>query len=91
MAAPQENTGKNRLARETSPYLQQHAHNPVDWYPWGPEAFDAARASGYRAICLDTLASMHDAQKLYRALGFSDIAPYYQTPIAGTVFMNLQL
>jgi uncharacterized protein YyaL (SSP411 family) len=33
----------NRLARETSPYLLQHAHNPVDWYPWGPEAFDLAR------------------------------------------------
>jgi hypothetical protein len=34
----------NRLLGETSPYLQQHAHNPVDWYPWGEEAFAAARA-----------------------------------------------
>jgi len=34
----------NRLARETSPYLLLHAHNPVDWYPWGPEAFSRARA-----------------------------------------------
>jgi hypothetical protein len=33
----------NRLATETSPYLLQHAHNPVDWYPWGGEAFDRAR------------------------------------------------
>jgi uncharacterized protein YyaL (SSP411 family) len=33
----------NRLARETSPYLLQHAHNPVDWYPWGEEAFTKAR------------------------------------------------
>jgi len=33
----------NRLARETSPYLLQHAHNPVDWYPWGQEAFEKAR------------------------------------------------
>ncbi|MFN7133376.1 MAG: thioredoxin domain-containing protein, partial [Myxococcales bacterium] len=33
----------NRLAKETSPYLLQHAHNPVDWYPWGEEAFRAAR------------------------------------------------
>ena len=32
----------NRLARETSPYLRQHADNPVDWYPWGDEAFAAA-------------------------------------------------
>ncbi len=34
----------NRLAREKSPYLLQHAHNPVDWYPWGEEAFARARA-----------------------------------------------
>src|SRR5271154_3274110 len=33
----------NRLAHETSPYLLQHAHSPVDWYPWGREAFEAAR------------------------------------------------
>jgi len=33
----------NRLAREKSPYLLQHAHNPVNWYPWGPEAFETAR------------------------------------------------
>src|SRR5207245_7458377 len=34
----------NRLADETSPYLLQHAANPVDWYPWGDEAFAKARA-----------------------------------------------
>jgi uncharacterized protein YyaL (SSP411 family) len=34
----------NRLAQETSPYLLQHAHNPVDWYAWKPEAFEKARA-----------------------------------------------
>ena len=34
----------NRLARETSPYLRQHAHNPVDWYPWGEEALAKAKA-----------------------------------------------
>jgi len=33
----------NRLVRETSPYLRQHAWNPVDWYPWGPEALEAAK------------------------------------------------
>jgi uncharacterized protein YyaL (SSP411 family) len=36
-------TSMNRLARERSPYLLQHANNPVDWYPWGQEAFDRAR------------------------------------------------
>ena len=34
----------NRLIDETSPYLLQHAHNPVDWYPWGSEAFEQAKA-----------------------------------------------
>ena len=33
----------NRLANETSPYLLQHADNPVDWLAWGDEAFEAAR------------------------------------------------
>jgi uncharacterized protein YyaL (SSP411 family) len=38
-----ERRATNRLANETSPYLLQHAHNPVDWYPWGTEALAAAR------------------------------------------------
>ena len=37
-------THTNRLAREKSPYLLQHAHNPVDWFAWGEEAFAQARA-----------------------------------------------
>ncbi len=41
--AMSEETATNRLARETSPYLLQHAHNPVDWYPWGEEALERAR------------------------------------------------
>src|SRR5229473_7800383 len=40
---PANPTHTNRLAREKSPYLLQHAHNPVDWYPWGEEAFAKAR------------------------------------------------
>jgi uncharacterized protein YyaL (SSP411 family) len=43
--APPESAPKhtNRLAKEKSPYLLQHAHNPVDWYPWGEEAFAKAK------------------------------------------------
>ena len=41
----------NRLATQTSPYLLQHAYNPVDWYPWGPEALARARAED-KPICL---------------------------------------
>jgi uncharacterized protein len=37
---------RNRLAQESSPYLLLHAHNPVDWYPWGPEAFEKAKQDG---------------------------------------------
>src|SRR5208282_2752715 len=33
----------NHLVGQASPYLEQHAHNPVDWYPWGPEALERAR------------------------------------------------
>jgi uncharacterized protein len=36
-------TVANRLIHEKSPYLLQHAHNPVDWFPWGEEAFEKAR------------------------------------------------
>lgn len=45
MGIPEDqNKFTNRLANETSPYLLQHAHNPVDWYPWGPEALQKAKA-----------------------------------------------
>ncbi len=43
-AAGTEKPPANRLSRESSPYLLMHAHNPVDWYPWGPEAFEKAKA-----------------------------------------------
>ncbi|XP_072960415.1 uncharacterized protein [Typha angustifolia] len=42
-SAPPPSRHTNRLASEHSPYLLQHAHNPVDWYPWGDEAFERAR------------------------------------------------
>ena len=43
-AAPDRPPSTNRLIASKSPYLLQYAHNPVDWYPWGDEAFDRARA-----------------------------------------------
>jgi uncharacterized protein YyaL (SSP411 family) len=43
-ATDQPHPHTNRLINESSPYLLQHAHNPVDWYAWGPEAFEAARS-----------------------------------------------
>lgn len=49
----------NHLQHETSPYLLQHAENPVDWYPWGEEAFRRARAE---ELCRDTLSRFQDAE-----------------------------
>src|SRR5215203_6142716 len=43
MTASPSTTPRNRLRHETSPYLVQHAGNPVDWYPWGSEALELAR------------------------------------------------
>jgi len=43
MIEPSASSPANRLAGETSPYLQQHAHNPVDWYPWGAAALQKAK------------------------------------------------
>jgi predicted N-acetyltransferase YhbS len=52
---------------------------------------DEARHSGYEEIRLDTLPMMTGAQELYQRFGFEDIAPYYETPIAGTRFMAMRL
>jgi len=54
-------------------------------------AINSAVSLGYQRMCLDTLAHMTAAQALYRALGFRDIEPYYQTPLSGTSFMALDL
>ncbi|MCW5900200.1 MAG: thioredoxin domain-containing protein [Flavobacteriales bacterium] len=49
----------NRLAQESSPYLLQHAHNPVDWYPWGEEAFDKAHDEGKLVLVSVGYSSCH--------------------------------
>lgn len=54
-------------------------------------AIAAARSAGHREMRLDSLPSMGAAIALYEALGFRRIAPYYATPIAGTVFLALDL
>ncbi|MEZ5971167.1 MAG: GNAT family N-acetyltransferase [Hyphomonadaceae bacterium] len=52
---------------------------------------EAARAAGCREMRLDTLASMREAQGLYRSPRFVEIGAYYETPVADTVFMSLTL
>ena len=50
-SVPEQEREPNRLIHEKSPYLLQHARNPVDWYPWGEEAFSKARKE-YKPIFL---------------------------------------
>ncbi len=45
MTTPASKARENRLAHETSPYLLQHKHNPVDWWPWGPQALNEAKSN----------------------------------------------
>lgn len=52
---------------------------------------EGARAAGHKSMILDTLPVMSDAQRLYEQFGFRDIAPYYDSPIAGTRYMELDL
>ena len=54
-------------------------------------AIDRAREAGYARIRLDTLATMKDAQRLYRVLGFRDVDPYTFNPIPGAAYMELLL
>ncbi|HLF70273.1 MAG TPA: thioredoxin domain-containing protein, partial [Actinomycetota bacterium] len=62
----------NRLIDETSPYLLQHAHNPVDWYPWGPEAFARAGAESKPVMLSIGYAACHWCHVMERE-SFEDI------------------
>jgi ribosomal protein S18 acetylase RimI-like enzyme len=55
------------------------------------ELVEDARARGYRTMLLDTLASMSSARALYRDLGFSAVAPYYDNPLPSVMYMALEL
>ncbi|MEW6320635.1 MAG: GNAT family N-acetyltransferase [Acidobacteriota bacterium] len=52
---------------------------------------ERARATGYHAMCLDTLPVMARAQRMYERFGFADVEPYYESPVPGTRFLSLSL
>ena len=72
-------------------YLRSEARGKGLGRTLATRMIDEARAIGYRAMRLDTLPSMTEAIAMYRGLGFRPIAPYYQSPIAGTLYLELAL
>lgn len=71
---------QNRLAKESSPYLLLHAHNPVDWYPWGPEAFEKAKAEGKPIFLSVGYSSCYWCHVMERKVfSDADIASYMNT------------
>lgn len=74
----------NRLADATSPYLQQHADNPVDWWEWSPEAFAEAERRGCRCCCLSGMPRVTGANDLTQP-GSPDLACCRTVPIRARV------
>ena len=62
---------RNRLATETSPYLLQHADNPVDWWEWGPDAFAEARRRGLPVLLSVGYAACHWCHEVDRSTAVS--------------------
>ena len=77
----------NRLINETSPYLLQHAHNPVDWYPWGPEALEKAKAENKPILVSIGYAACHWCHVMERE-SFENEAT---AEIMNTHFVNIKI
>ena len=77
----------NRLAGETSPYLLQHARNPVDWYPWSGEAFDLARAEDKPVLLSIGYAACHWCHVMERE-SFEDVET---AQLMNELFVNVKV
>jgi hypothetical protein len=77
----------NRLAKETSPYLLQHAHNPVDWYSWGNEALEAARKEDKPILVSIGYSSCHWCHVMERE-SFEDVST---AEIMNRHFINIKI
>jgi uncharacterized protein YyaL (SSP411 family) len=78
---------ENRLAAETSPYLLQHAHNPVDWYPWGEEAIEKAKAEDKPILVSIGYAACHWCHVMERE-SFEDVET---AEIMNQYFINIKV
>jgi uncharacterized protein YyaL (SSP411 family) len=77
----------NRLAKETSPYLLQHAHNPVNWYPWGEEALQKAKAEDKPILVSIGYAACHWCHVMERE-SFEDVET---ARIMNELFINIKI
>src|SRR5207249_6168069 len=77
----------NRLAQETSPYLLQHADNPVDWYAWGEEAFARARTEGKPLLVSIGYSACHWCHVMERE-SFADEAT---AAVMNELFVNIKV
>ena len=77
----------NRLAKETSPYLLQHAHNPVDWFPWGKEALDKAKEENKPILVSIGYSACHWCHVMERE-SFEDLAT---AKIMNDHFINIKI
>jgi uncharacterized protein YyaL (SSP411 family) len=80
-------TPMNRLAQETSPYLLQHADNPVDWHPWGEEALDRARVEGRPLLVSIGYSACHWCHVMERE-SFDDAAT---AAVMNELFVNVKV
>lgn len=77
----------NRLAQSSSPYLLQHAHNPVDWYPWGEEAFEKARREDKPILVSIGYSTCHWCHVMERESFESEQVAHYMN----THFVNIKV
>src|SRR6202790_941803 len=84
---PESHSGRkpNRLINEQSPYLRQHAHNPVDWYAWGPEALERAKAENKPIMLSIGYSACHWCHVMERESFENDAIAKYLNKHFGTI------